>query len=59
MAFDRRETNSEPIIELLEEMLDDDKNDIYRDQIFFALATLALEERRREDAVDLLKESLW
>ena len=58
MAFDRRETDSEPIIELLEEMLDDDKNDIYKDQIFYALATLALEERRREDAVDLLKESL-
>ena len=58
MAFDRRETDSEPIIELLEEMLEDDKNDIYQDQIFYALATLALEERRRDDAVGLLKESL-
>ena len=58
MAFDRRETDSEPIIELLEEMLEDDKNAIYQDQIFYALATLALEERRRDDAVGLLKESL-
>ena len=58
MAFDRRETDSEPIIELLAEMLEDDKNDIYQDQIYYALAILALEERRKEDAVDLLKESL-
>lgn len=58
MAFDRRENDSEPIILLLEEMLDDDKNIIYQDQIFYALATLALEERRKLDAVDLLKESL-
>jgi tetratricopeptide (TPR) repeat protein len=58
MAFDRRENDSEPIIALLEEMLDDDKNLIYQDQIFYALATLAIEERRKSDAVDLLKESL-
>ena len=58
MAFDRLEMDSDPIVELLEDMLEDDKNDIYQDQIFYALATLALEERRKEDAVGLLKESL-
>lgn len=58
MAFDRRANDSAPIIALLEEMLDDDKNLIYQDQIFYALATLAVEERRKDDAVDLLKESL-
>ncbi|MDG2209777.1 MAG: hypothetical protein P8K81_07295 [Flavobacteriales bacterium] len=58
MAFDRRGGNSEPIIELLVELLDDDKNEIYRDQIYFALATLALEERRRDEGIDLLMESL-
>ncbi|MDE0979563.1 MAG: hypothetical protein OSA78_06190 [Flavobacteriales bacterium] len=58
MAFDRRGGNSEPIIVLLDDMLDDDKNEIYRDQIFYALATLALEERRRDDGVELLLESL-
>ena len=58
MAFDRRGGNSEPIVDLLDEMLDDDKNEIYRDQIFYALATLALEERRRDDGMGLLLESL-
>ena len=58
MAFDRRGGNSEPIIELLVDLLDDDKNEIYRDQIYFALATLALEERRRDEGIDLLMESL-
>ena len=58
MAFDRRDGNSDPIIELLEDMLDDDKNEIYQDQIYYALATLALEERRKEEGVDLLLQSL-
>ena len=58
MAFDRRGGNSEPIIALLDDMLDDDKNEIYRDQIFYALATLSLEERRRDDGVEFLLESL-
>lgn len=58
MAFDRRGGNSEPIIELLEDMLDDGKNEVYQDQIFYALAILALEERRKEDGIELLLESL-
>lgn len=58
MAFDRRDGSSDPIIELLQEMLEDDKNEIYQDQIYYALATLALEERRREEGVDLLLQSL-
>ena len=58
MAFDRRDGNSDPIIELLEDMLEDDKNEVYQDQIFYALATLALEERRQEEGVDLLLQSL-
>jgi lipopolysaccharide biosynthesis regulator YciM len=39
-------------------MLADDKNEIYRDQIYYALAVLALEERRRDDTFGLLKSSL-
>ena len=58
MAFDRRDGNSDPIIELLEDMLEDDKNEIYQDQIYYALATLALEERRKDEGVDLLLQSL-
>ena len=58
MAFDRRGGNSAPIVLLLEEMLADDKYEIYQDQIYYALAVLALEERRREDTFGLLKSSL-
>ncbi|MDA1336177.1 MAG: hypothetical protein O2818_04740 [Bacteroidetes bacterium] len=58
MAYDRTEGKSGPIIELLEEMLDDSKNDIYQDQIYYALATLALEDRQKLEAIDLLKQSL-
>jgi tetratricopeptide (TPR) repeat protein len=59
MAFDRRGGNSEPIVLLLEEMLEDAKNDIYQDQVYYALAELALEERRRDEGIALLKKSLY
>jgi len=58
MAFDRRGGSSEPIVALLEEMLESKKNDAYRDQIYYALAELALEERRLDDGFTLLKQSL-
>ncbi|MEY3010276.1 MAG: hypothetical protein RLZZ314_918 [Bacteroidota bacterium] len=58
MTYDRRNGNSEAIVELLEDMLDDKKNVNYLDQVFYALAEVALEDRRREDAVDLLKSSV-
>lgn len=58
MAFDRRGGSSDPIIELLSDMLEDRKNETYQDQIYYALAELALEERRREDGYDYLFESL-
>ncbi len=58
MAFDRRGGSSEPIVELLFDMLDDKKNEQYQDQIYYALAELALEEREREDGYDYLFQSL-
>ena len=58
MAFDRRGGNSEPIVELLYDMLDDRKNELYQDQIYYALAELALEERRRDEGYDYLFQSL-
>lgn len=58
MAFDRRGGNSEPIVELLNDMLEDRKNELYQDQIYYALAELAIEERRRDDGYDYLFESL-
>ena len=58
MAYDRRGGNSEPIVELLNDMLEDRKNELYQDQIFFALAELSLEERRRDEGYSYLFQSL-
>ena len=57
MTFDRRNGNSNAIVELLEEMLEDSKNENYRDQVFFALGEVALEDRRREESFDLFRSS--
>lgn len=58
MAFSRRGGNSTIIKEKLAKMLRDDKNYEYRDQIYYAMATILLEERERTDAVDNLEMSL-
>ena len=39
-------------------MLKDDKNEEYRDQIYYALADLDLEERNRPGGIDNLEKSL-
>ncbi|PCJ81932.1 MAG: hypothetical protein COA49_02925 [Bacteroidetes bacterium] len=59
MTYERREGNSDPIIELLEEMLEDDKNTEYLDQIYYALAEVALEDRKRSEGIDLLETSVF
>lgn len=58
MAFSRRGGNSTIIKEKLAKMLKDDKNYEYRDQIYYALATIQLEERERTDAINSLETSL-
>ena len=58
MTFDRRNGNSEGIVELLEDMLDDKKNVDYLDQVYFALGEVALEDRRRDESFDLFKSSV-
>lgn len=57
-AFSRRGGNSTMIKEKLEKMLNDDKNIDYRDQIYYALAGVFLEERNNEEGVDNLHLSL-
>jgi len=59
MTYERREGNSDPIIELLEEMLDDDKNTEYLDQIYYALAEVALEDRKRDEGIEHLETSVY
>lgn len=58
MAFSRRGDNSTQIKNTLNEMLEDDKNLEYRDQIHYALAEIFLEERNFERGIYHLKESL-
>lgn len=59
MTYDRKGGSSEAIVEMLEKMLDDDKNKEYLDQIYYALADVALEDRRRDDGMELLETSIY
>lgn len=58
LAFSRRGGNPEEIRETLYKMLKDDKNEEYRDQIYYALADLDLEERNKPGGIDNLNRSL-
>lgn len=58
LAFDRRGGNSGQIKETLFKMLKDEKNEEYRDQIYYALAEIELEEQKRDIGIGYLKESL-
>ncbi len=58
LAFDRRRGDSEEIKDLFFDMLEDDKNEEYRDQIFYALAQIELEELNREEGMAYLRDAL-
>lgn len=58
MTYERRNGNSEAIVELLEEMLEEDKNEEFLDQVYFALGEVALEDRRRDESFELFKSSV-
>ena len=58
LAFDRRRGDSMEIKELFFEMLEEDKNEAYRDQIYYALAQIELEELNREQGMDYLRDAL-
>ncbi len=57
-AFDRRRGDSEEIKALFFDMIEDDKNEAYRDQIYYALAQIELEELNRELGMDYLRDAL-
>ncbi len=59
MTYQRKGGHSDPIVELLEDMLDDDKNKEYLDQIYFALAEVALEDRQRDLGIEHLETSVY
>jgi tetratricopeptide (TPR) repeat protein len=58
LAYDRRGGRSEEIRDLFFDMLDDDKNEEYRDQVFYALAQIELEELNREEGMEYLRDAL-
>jgi len=58
LAFDRRRGDSMEIKELFFDMLEEDKNEAYRDQIYYALAQIELEELNREEGMDYLRDAL-
>ena len=57
MTYERSNGNSDAIVELLEDMLADDKNEEYLDQVYFALGEVAIEDRRRDESFGLFKQS--
>ena len=59
MTYERKRGSSDAITELLEDMLDDDKNLEYLDQIYYALAEVALEDRMRNEGVFYLERSIY
>ena len=58
LAFDRRRGDSRRFEELFFDMLEEDKNEEYRDQIYYALAQIELEELNREEGMDYLRDAL-
>lgn len=58
LAFDRRRGDSMEIKALFFDMLEEDKNEDYRDQIFYALAQIELEELNREEGMGYLRDAL-
>ena len=58
LAYDRRGGMSEEVRELFFDMLDDDKNEEYRDQVFYALAQIELEELNRDEGMGYLRDGL-
>ena len=59
MTYDRKGGSSEAIVEMLEKMLDDKKNEEYLDQVYYALADVALEDRKRNEGIYYLERSVY
>lgn len=58
LSYNRRGGSSEDIKKELVKMLKDEKNEDYRDQIYFALGDLSLEEQNRPQAIFYFEESI-
>lgn len=58
MALDIGASNSEEIKKELRKMLKDKKNEEFRDQIYFAMADIAIKENDEPQAIEYLKNSV-
>lgn len=58
LSYSRRGGSSDDIKKELIKMLKDEKNEEYRDQIYFALGDLSLEEQNRPQAIFYFEESI-
>lgn len=58
LSYNRRGGGSDEIKKELMKMLRDEKNKNYRDQIYYALGDVALEEQQRDQAIFYFEESL-
>jgi len=56
-AFNPKKNSSTALVEAIQKMLKDEKNNDYQDQIYFALAEIALKEEQREIAKSYLLNS--
>ncbi|MCF8303838.1 MAG: tetratricopeptide repeat protein [Bacteroidales bacterium] len=57
-SYDKESGNKELIVEELEKMLKDPKNKEYRDQIYYALAEIALRDNNDTTAINHLQKSV-
>lgn len=57
-SYQTGQTTPEQTIKALERMLKDDKNIEYKDQIYYALANVALDNNQRKEAIAYLESSL-
>jgi len=58
LSFSRRGGSSEEIRRELMKLLRDEKNASYRDQIYYALGDIALEDQNRSEAIGYFEESI-
>lgn len=57
-SYDARYGDSKQVIKILSKMLRDDKNIDFKDQIYFALAEVALRDGLKEEAINYLRLSV-
>jgi tetratricopeptide (TPR) repeat protein len=58
-SFQAGSEGGKEIVNLLRKMIKDEKNKDFLDQIYYALGNIAMKEGRKDEAVDLYKQSVY